>query len=127
MELEGDGPVPRPSAAPELVPTQNLQVSPENVVALAVMFRDCVDRLNAETVRLDIDLHLEHPWMEDPVSRWAREQFNKYFVEDEHSFAKIVRAEFERYCAVRDALVATAQHYGLTEELIAAGFTELDQ
>jgi hypothetical protein len=127
MELEGDGPVPRPPTAPEPTPTQNLQVSPENVVALAVMFRDCIDRLYAETVRLDIDLRLEHPWMEDPISRWAREQFNKYFVEDEHSFAKIVRAEFERYCVVRDALVATAQHYGLTEELITAGFTKLDQ
>lgn len=127
MELEGDGPVPRPPAAPELVPAQSLQVSPENVVALAVMFRDCIDRLNEETLGLEGDLYLEHPWMEDPISRWAREQFNKYFVEGERSFAKIVRAEFERYCAVRDALVATAQHYGLTEELIAAGFTKLGQ
>lgn len=127
MELEGDGPVPRPPAEPELVSTQNLQVSPENVVALAVMFRDCVDRLNNETLHLDIDLHLKHPWMEDPISRWAWKQFNKYFVEGEHSFAKIVKAEVERYCAVRDALIATAQRYGLTEELIAAGFTKLDQ
>jgi hypothetical protein len=127
MELEGDSPAPRPPGEPELAPTQDLQVSPENVVALAVMFRDCVDQLDQETIHLESDLYLEHPWMEDPISRWAMEQFNKYFVEGEHSFAKIVRAEFDRYCTVRDALVATAQRYGLTEELIAAGFTKLDQ
>ena len=109
------------------MPTQDLQVSPENVVALAVMFRDCVDVLEREAHQLEHELHVKFPWMDDPVSEWARDEFNRYFVYGERAFAKVILAEHERYSTVRDALIATAQHYGLTEELNAAGFTKLAQ
>jgi hypothetical protein len=104
---------------------QNLHVTPENVVALAAMFRDCADNLAPEVARIDRDLFLDEPWMDDPVSKWARHLFNEYFVYAENSVARVVQAEYNQHKAMRDALLATAQRYGLTEELIAAGFSKL--
>lgn len=104
---------------------QGIHVTPENVVTLAAMFRDCAAQLAPEVRHIKDDLRLEHPWMADKISRWAMEQFNLYFVDSEHAFAKAVQAEFDQHTAMTDALVATAQYYGLTEELAAAGFTNL--
>lgn len=125
MELEGDSPVPRPPAAPEPPPTQNIRVTPENVVALAVMFRRCADRLGPQIRAMTRDLRLEEPWMDDPVSKWALIHFNLYFLFGDHAFANIVKAEHAQHTAMRDALVKTGQQYGLTEELLQAGFTDL--
>lgn len=121
MELEGDSPTPGPTPP---LPTQNLQVTPENVIELATMFRECAYLLApvAPTAR-DV-MRIEHPWLGDPVSDWAKEQFNKYFADGENSFAGILEAEFAQHQAMRDALVATAKQYGLIEELTAAGFLE---
>lgn len=125
MEQEGDSPAPRPAPAPGSTPTQNLQFTPENVVTLAAMFRDCVDELEPVAAHVDDDMLLEDRWMDDPVSEWTRQRFNEYFVHDKTSFAKVVRAEYEQHKAMRDALKATALQYGLTEELRAAGFTDI--
>ncbi len=125
MELEGDSPAPRPVTAPEPVATHNLRVTPENVVSLAVIFRDCADQLQQVALRAETRMRVDQPWMGDPVSEWAREQFNKYFVDGEHAFAKIIQAEHVRHGVMRSALVATALQYGLTEELNAAGFIKL--
>jgi hypothetical protein len=128
MEFEGDGPAPRPPAPPDPVRTQNIHVTPENVVELAAMFRDCAEMLAPATKRIEHDLRLDpdRPWMTDPISRWALAQFNLYFVDGEHAFAKIVRAEYEQHVAMSAALVATARDYGLTDELMAAGFLEAE-
>jgi hypothetical protein len=125
MELEGDSPAPRLPVAPVVPAGQNIHVTPENVVALAAMFRDCADNLTPEVGQIEDDLPLAGPWMDDPVSRWARHQFDEYFVYGERSFARVVQAEYDQYTAIRDALVATAKQYGLTEELIAAGFIDV--
>jgi hypothetical protein len=122
MEFEGDSPAPRPTPG---VPTQNLHVTPENVVALAAMYRDCVDLLEPEVRGLKIDLQLKNPWMYDPVSLWAMLRFNMYFVDGESAFATVVEAQLQQHKIVRDALVAIATRYGLTEELNAAGFVKV--
>lgn len=126
MELEGDSPAPRPPAAAEPLAAQNIDVTPENVVVLAKLFRACARNLQPEIIHLKDDLLLDGPWMDDPVSKWARHWFDEYFVHSENSFARIVQAEYDQYLAMRDALLTTAQQYGLTEELIAAGFTDLE-
>jgi hypothetical protein len=127
MEFEGDGPAPRPPVVPEPVTAQNMHVTPENVVELAAMFRDCAEMLAPATKHIEYDLRLDpdRPWMDDPVSKWALAQFNVYFVDGEHAFAKIVQAEYDQHVAMMEALVATARDYGLTDELMAAGFSEV--
>ena len=126
MDLEGDSPAPRPPSAPERETTQSLHVTPENVVTLAATFRRCADRLEQELTHLETDLRLPGPWMHDPVSEWARDRFDEYFVDNEHAFVRIVQSEYEQYKALSATLVATAQLYGLTEELISAGFTDIE-
>lgn len=125
MELEGDSPAPRLPAAPPPPPAQSLHVTPENVVALAATFRACADRLVEELRHLRADMRLSEPWMYDPVSEWARNRFNEYFVDSEHAFVQIVHSEYEQHDAIAEALLATAQLYGLREELISAGFTDI--
>jgi hypothetical protein len=125
MELEGDGPAQKPFATPEPISTHNLRVTPENVVSLAVIFRNCADQLQQVALHADRRMRVDRPWMGDPISEWAREQFNEYFVDGEHAFAKIIQAEHVRHNIMRSAMVAIAQQYGLTEELNAEGFTKL--
>lgn len=127
MELEGDNPAPRPPAPPGQVATQSLRVTPENVVAMAKTFQDCADRLARELRHMRHDMNLTEPWLHDPVSEWARVRFDEYFVHSAHAFVRIVQSEFEQHQAITSMLVATGQLYGLTEELIAAGFTDLEQ
>lgn len=127
MELEGDNPVPRPPAPPAPTAAQSLHVNPENVVAMAKTFRDCADRLAKELRHMRNDMRLTEAWLHDPVSEWARVRFDEYFVHSEHAFVRIVQSEFEQHQAITSMLVATGQLYGLTEELIAAGFTDLEQ
>jgi hypothetical protein len=124
MELEGDNPAPRHFPTPEPVATQNIQVSPENVVALAALFRECADRLEPELLRIQNVMRVP-PLMGDPVSSWLVDQLNEYLHNKEHAFVKVIQSDFEQHTAIRDALVATAQRYGLTEELIEAGFADL--
>ena len=126
MDLEGDSPAPRPPSAPAPTVPQSLHVTPENVVTLAATFRDCADKLERHLPHLESDLYLTRSWMSDPVSEWARTRFNEYFVHNEHAFVRIVHSEFDQHKVLRDALVATARLYGLTEELISAGFTDIE-
>lgn len=125
MELEGDSPAPRPPATSEPVATQNIHVTPENVVALAALFRDCVDSLAPVATRARQVLRIDEAWMSDPVSEWAVPRFNDYFADAENSFADILMAEYQQHKDMMKALLATARRYGLTEELAAAGFTDL--
>ena len=124
VELEGDSPAPRAPAAPAQVPAQNIHVTPENVVALASMFRDCVDILEPVAAMADVELHVRAPWMGDPVSEWAARQFNDYFVDGENSFAGVLTTEYQQHKDMMTALLATARKYGLTDELAAAGFPD---
>lgn len=123
-ELAGDGPAPRPAATPEPLSTQHIQVTPDNVVALAKVFSECADRLGAELRHGNTDLRLNEPWLGDPVSRWAQHRFNEYFVDGEHAFAKVLQNEYYQHFAMTEALIATAKHYGKTDELVAAGIIQ---
>jgi hypothetical protein len=91
---------------------------------LATFFRDCVDILGPIVMRLEEMLWLRRPWMNDPISIWARLQFNQYFAEGPHAFAKIVQDQHDQHVATTMALVSAAKRYGMTEELIAAGFMQ---
>lgn len=122
MELEGDSPAPRPLVSPESLSSRDFHVTPENVVVLAALFRKCTDILAPMTRNVEYALRLEESWMRDPVSIWARLQFNQYFVDGPHALATIVVAEYNQHKAMTAALVSTAKQYGLTEELAAAGF-----
>jgi hypothetical protein len=104
--------------------TKDFRVTPENVVALATLFRGCADVLAPIANRVEERLWLRKAWMNDPVSIWARLQFNQYFVEGPQAFAKVVRAVYGQHKAMTVALVSAAEQYGLTEELAAAGFTQ---
>lgn len=125
MEHEGDSPAPRPFEASEPAGTQAIHVTPDNIVTLAKMFRECADLLAPVVNNIEDALRIHKPWMGDPVSEWARSEFNKYFATGDRTFARIVQDEYDQHKAMMKALVATAAAYGLTEELIAAGFTEL--
>jgi hypothetical protein len=118
MELEGDSPAPRPPGATlGPVAIQNLEVTPENVVALAKLFSDCADTLKPDVDRLEQDLWLHYPWMEDPVSKWAWQQFNQYFIEGDHSFRAVLQGQYDQHVAMVQALTGVAEQYGKTEEL----------
>jgi hypothetical protein len=123
-ELAGDGPAPRPMPIPEPMSTQHIQVTPDNVVALAKMFNDCAERLGNELRYVSDDLRLKEPWLGDPASRWAQHRFNEYFVDGEHAFAKVLQNEYYQHFAMTEALIATARHYGKTDELVAAGIIQ---
>ncbi|HEX2130895.1 MAG TPA: hypothetical protein VHH15_04990 [Actinophytocola sp.] len=122
MHLAGDGPEPRPAPEPEPpVPTQHLAVTPENVVELAVLFRRCATVLSTSVHTSELDLYLEKPWLGDPVSEWAWEAFNKYFLGDaDTSFRNVIHALHGQLTEMADALVAAASRYGLDDELNAA-------
>lgn len=95
-------------------------------MTLAATFRGCADRLEGQLQHLESDLTLYRAWMDDPVSEWAQRQFNEYFVQSEHAFVHIVQSEYQQHRVRQYGLVATALLYGLTEELIGAGFTEIE-
>jgi hypothetical protein len=97
-------------------------VTPENVVALAELFRKCTDILAPMARNVEYALRLKDSWMQDPISIWAHLQFNQYFVDSPHAFAKIMLAEYDQHEAMTATLVSVARQYGLTEELAAAGF-----
>jgi hypothetical protein len=112
---------PQPPPTPAPLPTQTFQVNPDNVVELAVMFSQAADRLEFELLQpLRGDLRLPEPWLHDPVSGWAWSSFNRYFVNGENSFAKVLRATYQQYVANADALTKAAAHYGKSDELHAA-------
>jgi hypothetical protein len=92
-------------------------------VALAVVFGESADLLMSRLAHSKHAMQIT-PWMQDPVSEWVREQFDDYFVHSEHAFVQIVHSGYVQHVAIREALIASAQVYGLTEELINAGFTD---
>jgi hypothetical protein len=122
VELEGDGPAPRPPGPSVPAGAQHIRVTPENVVALATLFRSCADLLAPTVFDIGDALRISRPWMKDPVSIWARIQLNEYFVDSPNAFARIVQAEYDQHKGMAEALIRTATQYGLNEELAAAGF-----
>jgi hypothetical protein len=110
----------RPPSDPSLsIPIQTLKVTPDNVIELAVLFREAADTLRNEAQRAEIDLRLERPWLGDPISGWIWLFFNKYFVDAENSFAQVMLAAEREHRANYEALEKTAERYGLTEALNA--------
>jgi hypothetical protein len=99
--------------------TQHLQVTPENVVDLAVTFRQIVQRYDTITLNLDQNLKLQEPWLGDPFSKWAQDEFNSYFVDNENSIANIIKQQRNQYREMFLALKKAADQYGMTDELNA--------
>jgi hypothetical protein len=62
--------------------------------------------------------------MGDPVSTWARHRFDEYFADGKNAFATVVQSQYNQHKAMAEALIAAAQQYGLTEDLIAAGLVK---
>ena len=125
MDLTDEGapaPLPGPSAS---VPTQTIQVSPENVVELGVVFSAAADRLESEVQALRADLRLDAPWLGDPVSAWIWQMFNQFFVDGENSFASVVQRTYEQHQAHATALIEAAKEYGLVDELNAEIYRRL--
>lgn len=122
MDLTNEGAL-KPPTTPPPVPTQTLQVTPENVVQLAVLFRTAADRLESEAKTADNDLRLDQPWLGDPVSGWIWMFFNKYFVDAENSVARVIQGAYKQHLAHAEALAKAATEYGKRDELNAALLT----
>ena len=122
MDRTNEGTPGPPGAVPPTVTANPLRVTPDNVVELGVLFSDAAARLAAEVKNLERDLRLSEPWLYDPVSGSAWLFFNKYFVDDENSFAKVVQAAYDQHVAHAKVLVEAAKLYGKTDELDAAIF-----
>jgi hypothetical protein len=97
--------------------TQQLQVTPENVVDLAVTFRENVASLESVVMHLDYDLYIRKPWLGDPFSASAQKAFNDYFVDHPNSFTNTVKALYQQHKATYAALQKIAEQYNKTEEL----------
>lgn len=126
MEFVGDNPKPRPPAAPEAPVGLELRVTPENVVILATLFRECADRLAVELAHIQRSLSFTEPWMSDPVSQWALRKFSEHFMAGDRSLVKVMQDEYDQYSNMTQALVAAGRQYGLTDDLFAAGFTDIE-
>jgi hypothetical protein len=107
------------------VSAQAIEVSRDNVVELGVLFAAVAARLEREVRELRGDLRLDRPWLGDPVSAWIWELFNRFFVEDEHSFAAVVQRTYEQHLAHARALIEAAKQYGLADELNAEIYRRL--
>jgi hypothetical protein len=101
-----------PVTAPEKRGAQGIHDTTENAAALAAVFRECADNLISEVPHLKDDLLLDEPWLDDPVSRWARQRFDEYFVFGENSFTRVAEAEYAQHRAALDALDALATTVG---------------
>ncbi|TDQ05245.1 hypothetical protein [Labedaea rhizosphaerae] len=97
--------------------TQRLQVTPENVVELAVTFRQIADLYEPIAQGLEYDLLIKEPWLGDPFSQWAKDEFNNYFVKDDNSLVATIRALHKQQVDTFNALKVIADQYGKTEEL----------
>ena len=121
MHLAGDAPDTGPVTASEPVPTQHLTVTPDNVIQLAVLFRQCATLLTHSTKQAEDASLLDEPWLGDPVSEWAREAFNEYFAKSaDVAFVTVLNGLRDQFLAMTEALERAAAQYGLTEELNTA-------
>jgi hypothetical protein len=64
--------------------------------------------------------------MGDPVSQWALQKFSQHLVVGERSLIKMIQDEHTQYSNMTQALIATGRRYGLTDDLLAAGFTDIE-
>jgi hypothetical protein len=117
MDLTDEGTPKPPATPPPPFAPQTLQVTPDNVVELGVLFSDAADRLEIEAGNLEYDLRLPNPWLGDPVSKRVWSFFNNYFVEDANSFANVVQAAYKQHVAHAEALAKAAELYGKADEL----------
>jgi hypothetical protein len=120
MDLSDEGVPKAPALPPPPVTAQPLQVTPENVVELALLFQNAAISLRAELQSAKNALQLAEPWMGDGASKWMRDHFQEYFIDGENSFLKVLQAIHDQHQAHADALEAVAAQYGMLEELNAA-------
>ena len=97
--------------------TQRLQVTPENVVELAVTFRQIAERYQSVMQNLGNNLTLKEPWLGDPFSKWAMEEFNDYFAHGDNSVSKTMAQMHKQYNDMYRTLQNIAKQYGKTDEL----------
>ena len=97
--------------------TQRLQVTPQNVVELAVTFRQNADLFESVLQNSEYDLMIKKPWLGDPFSLWAKDEFNNYFVKNDASLTATLKALYKQQVETFDALKKIADQYGKTEDL----------
>lgn len=105
-------PAPAPSGG-----AQQLQVTPENVVELAATFRQNADLYEPIVQSIEYDLLIKKPWLGDPFSAWAKDEFNNYFVKSDNSLVATIKALYKQQVDTFNALKKIADQYGKTEEL----------
>jgi hypothetical protein len=105
---------------PPATSVSTMRVTPENVVKLAVLFCNAVGHLEQIYRSTENALRLSEPWMADEASKWMRRFFQMYFVEDENSFLRVLKAIYSQHEAHANALKDAAALYGKTDELNAA-------
>lgn len=96
---------------------QRLQVTPENVVELAVTFRQNAAIYRPLLQNAEYELTIKKPWLGDPFSQWAQDEFNNYFVKNENSVVATLRQMYKLHMDTYEALKKIADQYGKTEEL----------
>lgn len=119
MDRTDEG-APKPPAAAPPTPAQPLRVTPDNVVELAILFQHATTALLIETKILEDALQLPGPWMNDPASKWMLGFFQRYFLDHDTSYLKVLRAIHEQHKAHAEALEGAAAEYGKLDELNAA-------
>ena len=110
----GGGSAPAPTGGSG---AQHLQVTPENVVELAVTFRQNADLYELAVQNIEYSLLIAKPWLGDPFSEWAKDEFNNYFVKDDNSLVATIKAMYQQQLDTFKALMKIADQYGKTEEL----------
>lgn len=126
MDRTDEGTVTPPHTPPSTVSVQPLQITPDNVVELAVLFQNATDSLQYELRSLEADLRLPEPWMNDGASEWMREFFHSYFLNGENSFLGVLQSIHSQHQAHAEALKEATAQYGKTDELNAALARQLE-
>ncbi len=112
----GGGAPPPESPGPGSI--LSMDVNPDNVIRYAVVFQGEADRFKDLLEGIHEDLKVV-PWLGDPVAVWAADRFNEHH---ERLIAELTKLG-DQYRLAAEALRASADRYGMTEELNQAMLT----
>ncbi|SDN41376.1 PE domain-containing protein [Allokutzneria albata] len=111
---------PAPAPPPDGAQAHTIDVEPHMIPELAATFAEQAEILSKEIDRARRDLKIHKPWLGDPVSVEAARLFNKHFTDDALSLVNVLTQLVGEYKAHREALMAAAKRYNMTEHTNAA-------